>query len=165
MEKENDFLKLPKTKTFLWVLCGILVILVAFGLGLAVGYRRAIFASEFGAHYYRGMYGDPSGQPFIGLMGVGPTTVHGVSGEVIDVSSGTISVREVDGNEESVLVSSHTPIREMNNDISAQDIEPYDQIVVIGQPDANGEVEARFIRVFEASSSPPTTPSSISSPH
>src|SRR5271170_4578790 len=124
MAHENDFLKPPKTKTLLWTLCGILGVLVAFGLGLLVGYRRAIFAADFGEGYYRSVYGDPFGKPAIGAMGYGPLTMHGVAGEVIDVSSGTITVQDADGNEESVLNLSNTPVREMNDDVSATAIQP-----------------------------------------
>lgn len=161
MAHENDFLKPPKTKTLLWILCGVLAVLVAFGTGILVGYHRAIFASDFGAGYYRSMYGDP-GQPMLGMMGYGPLTMHGVSGEVLDVSSGTVIVQETNGNEASILVLSGTPIRDMNNNVSIGDIEPDDHIVAIGEPDGNGEVEAHFIRVFEASSSypPPELPPS-----
>ena len=96
----NDFLKAPKTKTLLWILCGILAILVVFGLGIAVGYRRAIFASSFGENYYRNFYRGP----FTGMMGFiagpPPVNMHGVAGNVIDVSSGTISVKDIGGNEQ-----------------------------------------------------------------
>jgi len=146
----NDFLKTPKTKTLLWILCGVLAILVVFGLGIAVGYHRAIFASGYGENYYHNFYRGP----FTGVMGFipgpPPMNMHGVAGEVIDVSSGTISVRDTDGNEQSVLLMSDTPIREMNTDISESDIQPDDQVIVIGEPNDTGQVEARFIRVFAA---------------
>jgi hypothetical protein len=150
---KNNFLKMPRTKTFLVVLCGALVVLIAYGLGILVGYRRAIFASQFGEHYYRTMYGDPFGKPMIGVMGMGPMTMHGVAGQVIDVASETISVKDINGNEESVWVVSGTPIRDMNNSVSMQEIQPADQIIVIGQPDPDGDIAARFIRIFETSSS------------
>ena len=152
--EKNDFLKPPKTKTLLWTLCCILAVLIAFGLGLVVGYRRAIFASDFGEHYYRNMLGDPEGQPVVGAMGYGPLTMHGVTGEVVDVATDTIVVRGSNGSEESVLIVSGTPIRDMNENISEQEIAPNDQIVVLGDPDQDGVVEARFVRIFNASSSP-----------
>src|ERR1700733_6710896 len=97
-----DFFKAPKTKTLLWILCSILGILVVFGLGITVGYRRAIFASDFGENYYHTMYGDPFGKPMIGVMGQGPMTMHGVAGIVIDVTTSTIFVRDASGNGEAV---------------------------------------------------------------
>src|SRR5262249_34852657 len=149
----SEFLKTPKTKTLLWILCVVFVVLIAFGLGITVGYRRAIFSSQFGEHYYRGLYGDPFGRPVMGITGRAPLTMHGVAGEVIDVTSSTLSVKDPTGNETSVLIASNTPIREMGNDISPNDIEVGNMVTVIGEPDQNGQVEARFIRVFESSSS------------
>ena len=87
-------------------------------------------------------------------MGYGPLTMHGVTGEVVDVATDTIVVRGSNGSEESVLIVSGTPIRDMNENISEQEIAPNDQIVVLGDPDQDGVVEARFVRIFNASSSP-----------
>jgi len=150
------FFKAPKTKTLLWTLCAILAVLVVFGLGVAVGYRRALFASDFGESYYRVLYGEPFGKAAIGFtMGPGPATMHGVTGQVIDVSSATISVEDPQGDEQLVAIASGTPIREMDSFIVPGDIEVGDMVTVIGSPDNEGQVEARFIRVFETSSSPP----------
>lgn len=152
MPEKNEFLKLPKTKTLLWALCCILVVLVAFGTGIVVGYRRAIFTSEFGARYYRDMYGDPFVQPMVSVMSHGPLMMHGIAGQVVDVSSGTLLVKDMNGNEASVLIMSGTPIREMDSNIPEEEIQPNDRIIVIGQPDPNGQIDAHFIRVFEATS-------------
>ena len=48
-----------------------------------------------------------------------------------------------------VLIMSGTPIREMNNNISESDIQPDDQIIVIGEPNDTGQSRGRFIRVFQ----------------
>jgi hypothetical protein len=151
----SEFLKTPKTKTLLWVLCSILVVLIAFGLGIAVGYRRAIFASEFGENYYQNLYGSPFGRPMVGVTNRGPLTMHGVVGEVIDITSSTLSVKDPMGNEQSVLVVSGTPIREIDNNILMTDIRIGDGVTVIGDPSENGQVEARFIRVFAGTSTMP----------
>ncbi len=145
----NDFFKLPKTKTLLSILCGVFLALIVFGLGITVGYRRAIFSSEFGAQYYHELYGDPFGRPMTKVLANGQLTTHGVAGEVIDVGSSTIFVKDPSGNEESVFISTDTPIREMNQEILANDILIGDGVTVIGEPDANGQVDARFVRVFE----------------
>ena len=151
----NEFLKTPKTKIVLGILCGILVVLIAFGLGIAVGYRRAIFSSQFGEHYYHNLYGDPFGRPMMGVANREPLTMHGVIGSVIDIASSTILVKDPLGNEQSVVVVSSTSIREMDNNILLNDVKIGDGVTVIGNPNENGQVEARFIRVFVASSSIP----------
>lgn len=150
----NEFLKPPKTKSLLWTLCGVLVILIVFGLGIAVGYHRAIFASGYGENYYRNFYQGPFTGPMASIPGPPPMNMHGVAGEVLDVSSGTLSVRDLGGNEQSVLILPGTAIREMNNNIPENEIQPDDQIIVIGEPNDAGQVEARFIRVFESTTTP-----------
>ncbi len=88
-----------------------------------------------------------------------PFNQHGVAGEVIDVSSSTISVKDTDGDEHSVAVLSDTAIREGGAAIMIGGVVPGDMITVIGAPNSQGQVEARFIRVFAASSSsPPVLP-------
>jgi hypothetical protein len=76
--------------------------------------------------------------------------MHGVAGEVIDVSSSSISVKDTHGNEQSIAIASGTPIREMDDMILISDIQPGDSVTVIGEPNDEGQVEARFIRVFQA---------------
>jgi hypothetical protein len=145
----KDFFQTPKTKTLLWTLCGILALLIIFGLGVVVGYRRAIFASTFGENYYRNFYGSQIPVPMGGVAGVGPMMPHGVVGEVIDVGSGTIAVKNDEGDEASIILLPNTSVREMDNDITPRGIVIGDRVAVIGEPNANGQVEARFIRVFK----------------
>jgi hypothetical protein len=145
----NNFLKSQKAKAVLIILAAIVILLLAFGFGIAVGYRRAIFASRYGENYSRNFEGDPFGAV---MGGPPPMNTHGVAGVVIDVSTSTISVKDMHGNEQSVAVPSDTSIREMDDMIVLSDIQPGDSVTVIGEPNDEGQVEARFIRVFSASS-------------
>lgn len=146
----KEFLKSSNVRAILWIVGGVIVLLVAFGLGAMVGYRQAVYAGSFGNNYYRNFYGPPSGQPFFNS--------HGVAGEVIDLSSSTISVKDFDGDEHSIVVLPGTAIREGNAAIVIGDIRVGDMITTIGSPNANGQVEARLIRVVTASSSIPVPP-------
>ncbi len=155
----KDFFKFPKTKTLLWTLCSILVVLVAFGLGVAVGYRRAVFASGLSENYYHNFYSMAAGRGFF-LNGIGygaaqPFNPHGVTGEVVDIGSSTLAIQDADGETQSVLVASATPIREMNGPVLFAAIQVGDRVTVIGEPNDSGQVEARFIRVFTPSYSQP----------
>ena len=136
--------KPPKTRTLLWTLSFILVLLVVYALGIVVGYRRATFETAFDDHYSRTFN--------VGMMLNPPMMPHGVIGRVIDIATGTLSVRDPFGNEVYVLIASGTTVREFNEDVSAATIANGDNVAVIGEPDADGDVEARFIRLFRASS-------------
>lgn len=136
----------------IWVLASLIVLLVVFGLGITIGYDRASFASRFDQNYYHNF------TPGAGLVPSGPAPIgdHGITGSVIDVSTSTISVQDQNNNEHSITIASGTVIRETNNTIQISDIKIGDQIVVIGEPNPQGQVLARFIRVFTTSSSIPT---------
>lgn len=150
----SNFLHSNKTRAVLIILGGIVLLFIAFGLGIAVGYYHAIFASRFGENYYHNFYG---GAPTPGLA---PMNEHGIVGTVIDVSSSSISVKDQGDNEQSVEVLGNTVIREVNNTITINNIVPGDQITVIGEPNTQGQIQARFIRVFNTSSSLPQPSSS-----
>ena len=81
------------------------------------------------------------------MLPTGPNT-HGVAGEVIDVASSSFSVRDLDNDEHSIAITSDTVIRDMDQTVSVGELVPGNRVVVIGAPNPNGQVEARFIRVF-----------------
>ncbi len=135
----------------------IAVAFLIFGLGVAVGYRKALFSSSLGRNYYRNFYGNVRRGPLQGFDEYAPN-MHGVAGSVIGVSSTTIAIRDGDNNERSVAIGSDTVIRKMNDTISAAMINIGDTVAVIGEPNADGQIRARFIRVFGVSSSIPLPP-------
>lgn len=153
----KDFLQSSKIKATLWIVGGAIILLLVFGLGIAVGYRKAVFASRWGESYYHNFYGGVPSGPMGGpeSMMRPPVNMHGVAGEVLDVSTSTISVQDPVGNEQSVVVSTSTSIRTPDGANSLADITVGEWITVIGSPNAEGQIDARFIRVFEASSSLP----------
>lgn len=169
----KDFLQSPKIRPILWGLGALIILLLVFSLGTAVGYRRALFASRWGQHYYANFYGVPPGASFSAVPGIpgmivkgvvngpdgimmrAPFNMHGVAGEVLDVATATISVRNPFGVEESVVVFPDTVIRGVNGTITLRDMNAGTWVAVIGAPNGNGQVGAKFIRVFLSSSSFP----------
>jgi uncharacterized membrane protein len=151
----SNFLESKVVRTILWILGGLIVVVVVFGLGISVGYDRAGFASGFDQNYDRNFYGaSPGGS--VGLVAPPmpmPAAIHGVVGTVIDLGSSTISVENQQGNEQSVAVSSNTDIRNGNGSIVIGNISIGDQIAVIGEPNSVGQVDARFIRILRTPSS------------
>jgi len=146
----------------LWILGVLVILLLVFGAGIAVGYRSGLFASRFGEDYYHNFLGEGSG--FSGMMGGGmiggpvPINQHGTIGTVISVGSSTIATKDQSGNEQSIVIDEGTVIREMNRTISIADIQDGNQVAVIGEPNDTGQIHARFIRIFDASSSAPKPP-------
>jgi ribosomal protein L21E len=158
----NHFLDSKKTRIALWIIGGAVIVLLAFGGGMAVGYQRGIFASRFGENYYNNFRGGDAPIGGMPMMpgGAPPMNQHGTAGKVIDVnaSSSRITVTDVDGDEESIVVDANTAIKKMDQTISFGEITVGDQVVVIGEPNGSGQILARFIRIFSGSSSLPQMP-------
>jgi hypothetical protein len=149
----SNFLESKVVRTIVWSLGGLIVLVVVFGLGIAVGYDRAGFASGFDRDYDQVFFGAPPGGA-VGLVAPPmPVAIHGVVGTVIDLGTSTISVENQQGNEQSVAVSSSTAIRNGNGNSVLGDVAVGDQVAVIGEPNAEGQVEARFIRILRTPSS------------
>ena len=141
----KDIFKLTWVRWTAGALAAIVIFLVAFGLGVSVGYEKAIFSSEWGMNYEHNF----SGMPPLGVaIGTTPLNTHGAAGTVIDVSGSGLSVRDDDNDEQSIMVASDTVIKKMEATINLGDIMTGDHVVVIGSPNSNGQVEAHFIRVF-----------------
>lgn len=149
----KDFLHSKTARFILWGLGGLVVLLIVFGAGMMVGYRSGLFASRFGANYYHN---------FLGVgMGPGPMIQpYGATGVVISVGSSTLATKDPNGDEESIVVDSGTVIREMNATIPLGDVQDGSHVAVIGDPNGMGQIHARFIRIFGASSSMPAAPDS-----
>lgn len=149
----SNVLESKKVRTILWILGGLILLFVVFGLGIAVGYQRAGFASGFDRNYFRIFFGGPPSGT-VGMMASPmPVAIHGVVGTVIDVGSSTISVMNQENNEQSIAISSGTVIRDGDDTVTIGDIAVGDQIAVIGGPNAEGQIGARFIRIIAVSSS------------
>ncbi|HUC01869.1 MAG TPA: hypothetical protein VMA75_03110 [Candidatus Paceibacterota bacterium] len=152
----SNFLSSKNVRAVLIILGSLIILFVAFGLGIAVGYERAGFAAGLDKNYYRIFYGASPGGPLGSMTSVmpvpGPGPIHGVVGTVIDLGTSTISVRDGDGDEQSVAVPTGTSIRQGEGTVVIGNVSVGDQIAVIGEPDADGQIVARFIRIIPVSS-------------
>jgi hypothetical protein len=151
----SNLLESKIVRKVLWGLGGLIVLFLVFGLGITVGYRRAGFANGFDQNYYRNFYGGPPQGPMGMMAPPMPVAIHGVVGTVIDIGTSTIAVKDQQDNEQSVALSPMTIIRSGANDVGIGDLAAGDQIAVIGEPNDQGQITARFIRIFPASSSFP----------
>jgi hypothetical protein len=150
----KDFVTGTRARWIVGTLIGVAIFLLAFGLGVSVGYEKALFSSEGGINYERNFLGPRPGM----IPGTESEDLHGVAGTVINVSGTAISVKDDDNNERSIMVASDTVIREMDETISLSGLKAGDHVVAIGAPNAAGQVEAHFIRVFPAGTAPPFPP-------
>lgn len=150
MSKEHTS---PPLTQRLLIACGILLVLVAvFTLGVRVGERKARHFSGWYENYGR-MLPPPRGfererrAPMRAPMPSG----HGVFGKVISISGNSLIIAGKEGMEQNVIVTSSTTIRIGNEDIAPESLPsplPNTDAAVFGAPNAQGQIEARLIRLF-----------------
>lgn len=144
------------------IVTGILLVgLVSFAGGLAVGLHKARFSYAFGENYERnfmkgprmmnGAWRDNEGRRSM-MFGRGQENEyrngHGIVGEILSISETSLLVKDYFGNENTVTFTEKTLIKNGSTSLALTDLKAGDRIAVIGQPSETGTVVARFIRVL-----------------
>jgi len=139
-----------QSKTFVAIIllfCAIIALLLAFKIGVFVGYQKASFSYRWGENYHRNFAG-PAG----GFMGVPPDrnfiNSHGIFGQIIKIEGNTLLIDGKGEAEKTIVVSDKTIIRRQMDTIQVTDLKINEQITVIGSPNDQGQIEANLIRVF-----------------
>ena len=126
---------------------GIFIILsLAFSTGMSVGFRKASFGRNWGENYERNFGMRPGS-----MMGLGRDSFpnsHGAVGKILKVELPTITVEDKDKTEKVVLVKKDTNIQEMRQELKAENLKIDDFVIIIGNPNPQGQIEAKFIRVM-----------------
>jgi hypothetical protein len=154
----EDIKKFFESKIANKILIGVgfvIVALLIFSAGVAVGFRRASFGRAWGENYERN-FGMMSDRPMFSDDNF--PNAHGAVGKIIKVELPTVIVQdEKDNKEKVILIKNDTKIQKMENSITVNDLKVDDFVVIIGTPDDQGQIEAKFIRVMP-SGNIPTTP-------
>jgi len=154
-----NFIKSKKITVAIAILFGLTLLFGAFSIGVAVGYRKASFSYAWGENYHLNFGGpreglfnnfsrDIAGRDFIGA--------HGIFGQImnIDINSQTLAIKGRDNVEKIVLVKNETEIRRFQDIVQLNDLKSDELVTIIGEPNNQGQIEAKFIRVL-----PPPSPS------
>ncbi|MFA6300883.1 MAG: hypothetical protein WC609_00865 [Candidatus Paceibacterota bacterium] len=147
-----------ESKTALAVLCVIgfaVVALLIFSLGVSVGFRKASFGRAWGENYERN-FGMGPGGPIPGRDNF--PNAHGAIGKIMKIELPTIIVQDKDNTEKIILISDNTQIQKAKDSINASNLNVDDSIIVIGDPNEQGQIEAKFIRVLPLGMPPPLPP-------
>ncbi|MEI8174754.1 MAG: hypothetical protein WCG28_02265 [bacterium] len=159
MKKIHEkMLKVFESKILVGILYGIGIIIVLtliFSIGVSVGFHKASFGRAWGDNYERNFGMMPSRQGF-GKDNF-PNS-HGAIGKIIKIELPTIIVQDKDNTEKVILIKNDTEIQKMKTNIQTTDLSINDFIVVIGTPDSQGQIEAKFIRVMPLGMPLPVVP-------
>jgi hypothetical protein len=137
-----------ESKFLFKVLCGIgaiLVALVIFYAGVNVGIHKASFGKSWGENYERN-FGFGPDHPVFGKDNF--PNANGAIGKIIKIELPTIIVEDKDNTEKVVSIDDSTKIQKMATTITVNDLKVDDFIVVIGNPNTQGQIVAKFIRVM-----------------
>ena len=136
---------------------GICVIaLLIFQAGMIVGVRKAHFARSWSDHYFEN-FGPRNHSPAGPMPGQFPNA-HGTIGQIISVNGSTMIVADHGKTEKVVMISDDTRIRSMDRDETMADLTPDTSVVVVGEPNDQGQIIAKFIRIIPAPPTDVTTP-------
>jgi len=145
-----------ESKTFKSVLIGLTVFVVllwVFQLGIGVGYRKAYFSGRAGDNFRLIFGGHPQNRvstpPFkvsFSTMEQGVFSGYGTMGTIISINLPRFALETPENIERSVLIGEKTVIRKYRDSLRPEDLRLEDNVVIIGSPSQNGEIEARLIR-------------------
>lgn len=135
-------------KISLFAIAGIIFLSLAFALGMFVGYQKARFSYRWGEQYHRN-FGGPRGGFFRDFdNGRDYINAHGIFGAILKIDGSMLVVKDAQNTEKLVLISSETAIEKGKQNITLTDLKINDKVTIIGSPNAQGQVDAKLIRVF-----------------
>jgi len=146
--KQKDALK--------WIIIGLasfVIVILIFNAGMFVGGMKARFSYKWAESYHENFAGPRGGflgdwrksLPFPGDFIEG----HGTFGEIIKINDTEFVVRGQDNVEKLIIIKEDTIIEKGRTIIKKEELEVGNQIVVIGSPNEQGQIEAKLIRVFD----------------
>lgn len=149
---KNKIKEMMNSKAFTYFLRGFgaaVLAVIIFQAGVFVGFHKASFGRDFGDNYMRNF--GPSrghGMPMMKDNIDNFPNSHGAVGKIIKIELPSIIVSDKDGTEKIVNINDDTKIRSMRDDVKSSDLKVDSFVVVIGTPNSNGQIEAKFIRVM-----------------
>ena len=132
-------------------LAAILVLFLTFSAGMRVGFYKARFSYQWGENYHKNFAGPRNGMlrgAFKDFGGKDLIDSHGAAGQILKIDGPTLVIKGRDNVEKIVVVKEDTVIRRFAETIKLDDLKVDSNIVVIGEPNGQGQIEAKFIRTM-----------------
>ena len=134
------------TKIALRILGALVVALIIFQTGVAVGFHKATFNKDWDDHYYDN-FGPRRNPVEIGANKEFPNA-HGANGQIVKVELPNIIVQDRDDKEKVVVLNDQTKIMQRNQELKPEDLAVDTFVVILGNPNDQGQIEAKFIRLM-----------------
>ncbi len=133
------------------------MLLFIFKAGEALDQHHARSSYRWCENFHR-IFGGPRGGFFKDFNGRDFLNSHGVFGAILKIDGSTLIVKGNNNTEQIVLVADTTTIRRGHDAITLSDLKPDARVIIIGSPNTQGQIEAKFIRVFDTPGSTKTSP-------
>lgn len=149
-----DTNKIVQSKVFKGIAIGIgvlLILSVGFKMGLIIGAKKADFSCRWSDNYHRN-FGGPNGGMMMGFKDREFIDANGTVGQIIQMTSSSLIVKGVNDVEKIILITDKTNIQRFRDTIKITDLMVNDNVIVIGEPNNDGQIEAKFVRVMPAMS-------------
>jgi hypothetical protein len=144
-----------------WVIIAIgsfVIVVFIFGFGMFVGGIKARFSYRWAESYHENFAG-PKGGFFGNWQRMPPlpgdfVQSHGTFGEIIKINNSDFVIKGQAEMEKIVLIKDDTVIEKGRTKITRDDLKIGDQVVVIGSPNEQGQIEAKLVRLFDGNMPP-----------
>jgi len=139
---------LKNLMTLSWCLLGLIILLLIFKAGMVVGFKKANFSIQWGQHYSQNFAGPRDS--FL-LRTFGPDEyieANGAFGQILQVNKDSLIMIGASNVEKIILLKDDSIIRAQKRELKLNELRVGDNIVVIGEPNENGQIEAKLIRIM-----------------
>lgn len=148
-----DIKKIFESKTFqavIWTLLVITLVVLVFAAGVAFGARKADFSYRWSENYHRNFAGPGAGfmDPMRGPNDNEFIKGHGIFGRIISINDSSLTIKDNDQVEKIIVIKEGASIKRNRDSFSLSDLKINDMVVVIGEPNEQGQIEAALIRVM-----------------
>jgi hypothetical protein len=152
---EDKEIKIKKD-TLKKVIIGIAVFVIAFlifGTGIFIGEMKARFSFRWAENYHQN-FGGPRGGIFGDWRMVPPNSEfiegYGTVGQIIKTEGSTFVIKGRGDMEKIVLIKDDTVIKRGRTDVGFDNLKVDEYVVIIGEPNDVGQIEAKLIRVLSS---------------
>jgi len=129
------------------ILVAFILLFSVFSLGMFVGERKANFSFRWAEQYHKNFAGPRNGF-FQDFMGKDFMESNGTFGKIIQINENSIIVSGRENTEKVILITKNTIIRCQKKDMSISDFKINDEVIIIGEPNQDGQIDAKLIRVM-----------------
>jgi len=148
---KNNIKELAGSKNFkkvIYAFGAIFILFFVFQMGMFAGFKKASFSNDWGNNYERN-FGPMHNNPLLFKDNLREMpNAHGAIGKIIKVEYPNIVVLDKDQTEKVVIINDDTNILERKEKVAKESLVVDKFIIVIGDPNDQGQIEAKLIRII-----------------